>query len=295
MFLANRTAKKTVALKEDASEEEKVTDKDDGGSVILVDNSLEVEESTLTYSDNHTEGCGIFLNQSFTIVCSVYKPPIYSFKGFKGCIDKIKEYIDSFKRVDHISFATDISLNHELSYQNVDNEYVPVIRSSNQCEEQEDLKKTLDEREDLRKTRNKDRASASVLVQFAEQYNLQQVLTEPTYKAPSAKLSFTGLVYITLPLTDKLDVFETGMSDHFLIGAKTTVETALKEDTPKEAPKAKLARIKQQTVNFDQVAEQLKEYDWENSFKNKPVHDQVTTFRDAIYDAMIKSGANLRI
>ena len=84
------------------------------------------------------------------------------------------------------------------------------------------------------------------------------------------------------------------MSDHFLIGVKTAVETVLKEDTPDEAPQAKLAGIKLQTVNFAQVAEELKEYDWENSFKHKPVHEQVITFRDIIFDAMLKSGAKIK-
>lgn len=258
VYLANRTAKKIATLKEDASEEEKVTDKDGGGAAILADSSLEVDECILTYSDNHTECCGIFLSQSSTTVYSVYKPPRFSFKGYKKCIAKVKEHIDNFKRVDYVFFAIDANLNHELSYHSVDNEYAPVIRTSNQSEEQDDLNKTLDEKEDLRKTRNRDRASASILLQFTEELNLQQVLTVPTYKAPSGKLSFTDLVYTNVPLTEDLTVVETGISDHFLIGAKTAMVIELNETIPSEAHIAKLASLKLNTINFDQAAEVLK-------------------------------------
>ena len=114
--------------------------------------------------------------------------------------------------MDYVFFATDANLNHELSYRSVDNEYVPVIRSSNQRKEQDDFNKRLNKKENMRKTRNKDRASASVLLQFTEELNLQQVLTVPTYKAPSGKLLFTDVVYTNLPLTEDLTVVETGNS-----------------------------------------------------------------------------------
>ena len=91
------------------------------------------------------------------------------------------------------------------------------------------MKKTLDEGTDLRKTRNKDRASASVLVQFAELYNLQFVLMAdlmiPDYYAFCDKLYINYYQYdLNTRMTKSDDIiffqisFERikGLSQHYL-------------------------------------------------------------------------------
>ena len=171
-----------------------------GGGVLIITSKLVFVEKKWCYSDDATEMIAIYTSNLNTTLIACYIPPTnrYNYTNTVEAFDELKEFLNTLPNDVNIIVYGDFNLNCLNYEKNEDDELEPVI-SGIPLEEEEK------EEQEFSGT-TADMAIANKLVEFSDEFNLEQIVEKPTFRKQEDRgKSFLDQIFTNIEARSEVD------------------------------------------------------------------------------------------